>query len=92
MYIISLREKEYVDVSRSVDREGLNACIGPCIDIFDFFVSIISNGHIFFIHSSAIPTVSTLLFFGLKDKRESVDRDKVLKCAEANTCAKALAA
>ena len=77
-----------MDVSRSVDREGLNAGI----DIFDFFVSIISNGHIFFIHSSAIPTVSTLLFFGLKDKRESVDRDKVLKCAEANTCAKALAA
>ena len=43
MYIISLREKEYVDVSRSVDREGLNACIGPCIDIFDFFVSIINQ-------------------------------------------------
>lgn len=81
-----------MDVSRSVDREGLNACIGPCIDIFDFFVSIISNGHIFSIHSSAIPTVSTLFFFGLKDKRESVDRDKVIKCAKANTCAKALAA
>ena len=58
-----------------------------------FFVFAISNGHIFFIHdlSSAIPTVSPS-FFGLKDKRESVDRDKVLKCAEANTCAKALAA
>jgi hypothetical protein len=75
------------------DREGLDGCIGPCADVFDFFVPINSDRSFFLFMISHLQWLLYLHFcFEMRDKQESVDRDKKLKCENVSTCENALVA
>jgi len=70
------------------NREGLNSGIWPFTDVFDFF-DLVNKADLHFYLWSVIHTTYFIycIFFGMKEREESVDRGKNSKRANVSTCA-----